>query len=404
MEFMVNSTLKQQHPNFQGNLQDLEAFMKLANSRIRSEEREQALIAWDAYKTERQVAHVMRKRNTLMREKFNASHERVVDLSGATLDGICIGYSNLRGVIFDGASMRGVKLKGAYMESASLRNVDLSSTEYGHGGGNAFLSGANLTYADLEGAQLLNADLSKSILTRANLRNADLSRANLSEAILVQTDLQGTNLTGSRIYGISAWDVKIDDDESKRRELIVTPQDQAEVLVDDIEVAQFIYMLLNRANLRKVINAVTKRGVLILGRFGDGGIDVLRAVADKVREQGYLPLLFDFAKPDSLDYTETVSTIVGLSRFVIVDLSGPSVPQELMAIAPHFEIPFLLIVEKGRYVPSMIKDFGKYPWVAKAPIEFSDVQELIQDLPSKVLEPAEEMLKPILKRKFEDYQ
>ena len=35
-----------------------------------------------------------------------------------------------------------------------------------------------------------------------------------------------------------------------------------------------------------------------------------------------------------------MKTLVGLSRFVIVDLSGPSVPQELYATVPHFKVPF----------------------------------------------------------------
>src|ERR1700730_16004916 len=63
------------------------------------------------------------------------------------------------------------------------------------------------------------------------------------------------------------------------------------ITVDDLEVAQFIYLLLNHQKLRNVLNAVTERGVLLLGRFGGGGLEVLQAVAVKLREAQYLPII-----------------------------------------------------------------------------------------------------------------
>jgi hypothetical protein len=47
----------------------------------------------------------------------------------------------------------------------------------------------------------------------------------------------------------------------------------------DLGVANLLYLLLNHKKLRNVLNSVTKRGVLILGRFGDGGLDVLQGIA-----------------------------------------------------------------------------------------------------------------------------
>jgi hypothetical protein len=51
------------------------------------------------------------------------------------------------------------------------------------------------------------------------------------------------------------------------------------VFVDDLEVAQFLYTMLHHAKLRKAIAAVSARGVLLLGRFRDGCLDLLQAVA-----------------------------------------------------------------------------------------------------------------------------
>ena len=54
-----------------------------------------------------------------------------------------------------------------------------------------------------------------------------------------------------------------------------------------------------------------------------------------LREYGYLPMIFEFARPVDKTYTDTVRTLAGLARFVVVDLSGPSAPQELYATVPH---------------------------------------------------------------------
>ena len=39
------------------------------------------------------------------------------------------------------------------------------------------------------------------------------------------------------------------------------------ITVDDLEVAQFIYLLLNRRKLRNVLTTLGEKAVLILGRF-----------------------------------------------------------------------------------------------------------------------------------------
>ena len=45
------------------------------------------------------------------------------------------------------------------------------------------------------------------------------------------------------------------------------PAYEAPSQVDDLEVAQFIYLLLNNQNVRQVIDTITSKIVLILGRF-----------------------------------------------------------------------------------------------------------------------------------------
>ena len=97
---------------------------------------------------------------------------------------------------------------------------------------------------DLSQADLSAADLNGADLNGANLRGANLSRANLAYASLDDVDITNTNLTGSRIYGVSAWGLKLSDQTSQRN-LIITKTDESEITVDNIEVAQFIYLLLH---------------------------------------------------------------------------------------------------------------------------------------------------------------
>ena len=48
---------------------------------------------------------------------------------------------------------------------------------------------------------------------------------------------------------------------------MITRKGQPPIQVDDLEVAQFAYLLLNRQKLRNVITTIGEKAVLILVRF-----------------------------------------------------------------------------------------------------------------------------------------
>jgi uncharacterized protein YjbI with pentapeptide repeats len=300
-----------------------------------------------------------------------------VDLSGADLSG-----ANLTGAYLSGAILTGAVLYRAKLAEAKLTGADLS---------NARLSGAYLYRAKLSEAKLPNARLTGAYLSGAILSGADLSGADLRYCTLASTNLENATLEGCRIYGISAWSLKLKG--ANQWNLNISAENEPAVIVDNLEVAQFIYLLLNHKKLRDVLNAVTERGVLILGRFDGGGLEVLEAIAAKLRELDYQPFIFDFDRQEDRNYTETVKTLVGLSRFVIVDLSGPSVPQELYATVPHFKIPFVPIIEEGRRQSSMVDDILEYPWVLDPPVRYVDVKHLLRAMPTQVIALAERRVK-----------
>ena len=167
------------------------------------------------------------------------------------------------------------------------------------------------------------------------------------------------------MYGISAWNVKLEG--AIQSNLVITPDGESPIQVDNLEVAQFIYLLLNNQKIRSVIDTITSKVVLILGRFTPERKIVLDAIRDELRKRDYLPVLFDFEKPASRDLTETVSTLAHMARFVIADITdAKSIPQELMAIVPNMpSVPVqpLLLASQQEY--GMFEHFRNFPWVLR---------------------------------------
>ena len=101
-------------------------------------------------------------------------------------------------------------------------------------------------------------------------------------------------------------------------------------------------------------------------------------------------MVFSFSRPDNQDYTETIQTLAGLSRFVIVDLSGPSVPQELQTIVPIVKIPYIPIIENGRSIFATFKVLYQYGWVSRPVLKFLNLSNLLDQLP-RLIEHAENL-------------
>ena len=239
--------------------------------------------------------------------------------------------------------------------------------------------------------------LHRANLSGANLSGANLSGANLSGAILVDTDLTGADLTGCRIYGVSAWDLKLEGPSSRTWSSHV--ENEPEITVDNIEVAQFIYLMLHNQKIRDVIDTITSKAVLILGRFTDERKAVLDALREELRKRNYLPILFDFDVPATRDITETVSLLARMARFIIADLTDPSsIPKELEAIVPHLAVPVQPLLEGSSRPYAMFKDYWKYDWVLPV-YRYEGLEPLLATLAEKVIAPAEGKVKALQERR-----
>jgi hypothetical protein len=242
----------------------------------------------------------------------------------------------------------------AYSLEPDLTGVDLTGED---------LSGIDFSQVNLAGANLSFTNLREANLRRANLRSANLTGANLKFAIIAESDLQEAVLKATRVYGIAAWNVRLS--ACDQRDLIVSDDHEPLLTVDHLEIAQFLYLLINNSKLRDVIDSIASKVVLILGRFAPGRKPVLDALRENLRRRNKVPVLFDFEPPGTRNLTETVSTLAHLAQFVIADLTEPRcVPQELMAIVsklPH--VPVQPLIQSAFQEYSMFEDFRYYPWV-----------------------------------------
>ena len=272
--------------------------------------------------------------------------------------------------------------------------------------------------APLNGTDLSKANFSNANLIGAQLRNATLQGVNFHEANLQGTQLAMTNFKGARligctVYGMSAWDLKIDK-ATLQEGLIIRYRyqtkgknaegyNEGQITVDDLQVAQFVHLLLNNENIRDVIDTIGQKGVLILGRFTKKRKAVLDAIRIKLRELGYVPMMFDFEKPTQRDFTETIKTLAGMSRFIIADITNPkSSPLELQATMPDYMIPFVPIIHENEEPFAMFRDLQqKYgEWVLDV-LKYDSTDNLLKILDKGVIRPALKMSKKLLVKKGE---
>ena len=318
----------------------------------------------------------------LMGANLEAADITAADLSGADLVEANAGKANLTDANLSGANLNRAKLREAKLMWANLSASHLIGSDLSK----ANLTGANLSRANLNGADLIEANLSKANLKEATLGRANLNAANLTATLLVETDLANADLTGCNIYGISAWRLKISEG-TKQHDLVITPEDEPRVTADDLEVAQFLYLVLHSEKLRRTIDTITSKVVLILGRFPPHRKAVLDAVRDRLRnpDLGYVPVAVDFEEPRSQTAVETVMVLARMARFVIADLSdAKSLLQELqLIVAGNPMLPVQPLIVAAQQEPAMFDFIERFPSVLRT-YRYDDLARLTADFDTLV--------------------
>jgi uncharacterized protein YjbI with pentapeptide repeats len=337
------------------------------------------------------------------REKNKGLHPHLslLDLTGLDLREYKLHHTsffrtNLANVNFEGSFLAYCNFNLANLERANLRATTLNFSRFQM----ANLSGCDLMRchiieADMQACDCRSADLGKAWLIASDLGGSDFSDADLQDAVLnnsnlVGADFRGANLSRASVFGVSAWNVNLDS--AIQHDLRITPQDQPVITVDNLNVAQFVYLLLEKQEIRSVIDTITSKVVLILGRFSPRRKRVLDVLRVALRAQNYLPIMFDFERAKSRDLTETVSLLAHLARFVVVDVTeAKGVPQELQAtIANLPSVPFQPILSSGAREYGMFEHFKRFPWVLPL-VRYRGPHDLIAKLRDDIITVAEDL-------------
>ncbi len=415
--------LLQGQPRFVGDIDHLRRFAALARTPFATDERGRALAEWRAFNTtwltNEAVVEQLAKRpakaaerppaasvppskagtrkaalRTVAVEKVAARKvaarkiapwnryrgKRGVDLRGVDFPGVILGTVDLGGARLEAADLGGAQFRGASFAGALLADANLSG---------ALLLGADLRRADLSGARLAGADLTSSDLTGARLDRADLRGANLSHARLVEASIDNAQLDGCAVYGCSAW--KVSGEPASSNDLVITPPGESPLLVDKLKLAQFMYLLLENAELRDVIDTLTSKTVLLLGRFSPERKPTLDLLRNALREEGYTSLMFDFDRPTTRSITEMVRLLAQMARYVIVDLTDPSsAPFEvgLLAGLGLRTTPVVPLVGGGQEPFGMLADLQAQGWMLPT-VRYGDTSDLLSRLRTDVVAPAE---------------
>ncbi|HEX3417453.1 MAG TPA: pentapeptide repeat-containing protein [Stellaceae bacterium] len=321
-----------------------------------------------------------REANPTICPDFDGADFRELDLREVNLSGASLRKADLSGARLDGASFYRADVSEANLNGAKLYGANLSEANLSA----ASLNAASLERADLSGATLFGASLFRTYLWETDLRKADLRLTNLVEASLTDVDL-----TGCRVYGVSVW--RPDMERVKQQDLVITAVGEPEITVDSIEVAQFLYLLLHNEKIRHVIDTITSKAVLILGRFSLSERKVvLDALRYELRKRDLLPIIFDFSIPVRRDVTETVKVLAGLARFVIADITDATeVRVELHTIVRDFpSLPVQPILLRGRGEFVSMENLKNFPWLLPT-FEYDGLEHLLANLGKSVVGRAE---------------
>ena len=243
--------------------------------------------------------------------------------------------------------------------------------------------------AVFEDCDFSNADLSYCSAEETSFKGSTLAGTNLSNMSLVKTDFSNTQIDGACAYGVSVWDINL---KGCKQGNITISESDGSITVPNIELAQFIALLLNSKKLRQVIETITSKVVLILGRFTPERKKILDKIKTHLEKHGYLAVIFDFQAPANRDITETVLILATLSKFIVADLTDPrSIPQELTAIIPQLpSVPVQPIIETKNREYGMFEHFKSYQWVLPT---INYVSSNLPDLVDQVVGKCEEYLK-----------
>ncbi|QOR36315.1 pentapeptide repeat-containing protein [Clostridium sp. 'deep sea'] len=312
-------------------------------------------VKWNKWRTENPAIKPNLRNYNFYNEKEHIEKYEMFHLEGYNFDETNFSEATMRDgtfldCTFGYASMNFIDVCYANFINCKFKNVRMRVSKLGS--------------TTFENCSFESVDFSYCSAKETKFLNCKLVNCNMSYINFVKTDFSNSSLLNCRVYGISSWDLVLKN--TIQRDLIITDnEDENPITVDNIEMAQFLYLIINNANLRFVLETLTTKTVLILGRFTQKRITILRKIKSELRKYNYVPILYDFNGPSTIDITETVQVLASMSKYIIADLTdAKSIGHELKTIVPNNPSVIVqpLILE-GEREYSMFEHFTKFPWV-----------------------------------------
>jgi uncharacterized protein YjbI with pentapeptide repeats len=324
-------------------------------------------------------------------------HARI-DLSGAELSRADLRLAELSGADLSGARLRGARLIGANLAGATLADCDFRQANLGEArldGVNAVCADfteANMRWARFEGANLTRArfygaDLTGSILSRAQMFRADLrwanmaeivcADANLTDADLYHADLRGAclhgvdltqarldlatfadgEIEGCHIYGVSAWDVKLDG--THQADLVITQPGEPVVAIDDLDAAQFVNLLLHSPSLRSRIETISTRMALVLIARSPRGLERIARLRGALAIAGWMAIQYDVGAPAPDQARAMIDVLSRICGVVVADLHDVAPFWDHVAAAlERYRRPLVPLVPEPGFDPATVVDIA----------------------------------------------
>ncbi len=344
------------------------------------------------------------------------------------LEGVQLQYAQITNVTFENANLRESSLIQANLNTCELNNCDLTQIRLADTlMENCNLKNTNLMRAFLFNSKFISTNFSNSFMAESEMTSSkfdnckfhstNLRNSSNQSTVFISCQIQNSNLSGSNfigakfidssmndstVFGINAWNVELENTIQSSLKLY-SPKNETTITVDDIRIAQFINLVTNNTNLKQIISSITNKGVLILGRFSDDKLNELKELKLKLKQRGFIPIIFNFRRPEQRDFSETVMTLAGLCKFVIADITSPkSVPLELQLTIPNLMIPFVTIIQENEKPFSMYHNlWNKYEW-AFAPIAYDRIESIVSKLNKAIVEPALKMHTALVQKRSQE--
>jgi len=345
-----------------------------------------------------------------------------IDLSGADLTRADLRRADLSNANLTGTCLRGARVMGANLSRATLTDTDFRQANLGEArlddatairasfveadlrwsrlnGANltrASFYGADLTGSDLSGAQMYRSDmrwanLADTVVFDANLTDADLYHADLHAARLHNVDLTQARLdlatladgelSNCTIYGISAWDVKLD--RVTQSELIISQPGEPTLAIDDLDSAQFINLLLHSPVLRDRVSAVTSRIALVLAARVPGSEERIANVQAVLRGAGWVSVHYDVGAAHTTELPAMLQALMRFCGAAVADIEDIAPFSDLVLdTAAACDCRVLPLIRSSDLIPASSIDLARCPDHSRPARTYTEAKALTADLPA----------------------